>query len=168
MSIKVCNELKLAELRQVARTSPRKRTNYNLHRDLNESPSRFYNVMCYGSYFTPHRHFDPPKSETFIIIDGEIAFIHFNEIGEFEEVYLLSSLRPEHPKACQSLDVPAGLWHGLCVLSKSAICFEVKPGPYSPLNDKEFATFAPKEGESGCQAYLEQLESKVRDYLDLA
>lgn len=38
------------------------------------------------------------------------------------------------------------LWHTLAVLSEHAICFKVKPDPYSAANDKHFAPWGPREG----------------------
>jgi hypothetical protein len=43
------------------------------------------------------------------------------------------------------------------VLSDTAVCYEVKPGPYILTNDKEFAPWAPAEGSEGCAAYWRQL-----------
>ena len=33
----------------------------------------------------------------------------------------------------------------------------MKPGPYSQANDKDFAPWAPREGEPGAAEYLERL-----------
>src|SRR5688500_642866 len=45
-----------------AEAAPRKRTNHNFHPSLEDNPHRFLNVMIRGTYVTPHRHLDPPKS----------------------------------------------------------------------------------------------------------
>jgi hypothetical protein len=42
------------------------------------------------------------------------------------------------------------------------VCFEVKPGPYSAANDKDFAPWAPMEGDAGAGAYLDTLVSRVK------
>ena len=42
------------------------------------------------------------------------------------------------------------------------MCYEVKPGPYSAANDKDFAPWAPREGEPGVAAYLESLLDLVK------
>jgi len=37
----------------------------------------------------------------------------------------------------------------------------VKNGPYSPLDDKNFASWAPKEGEEKCRTYMEKLVKQL-------
>jgi len=37
------------------------------------------------------------------------------------------------------------------------VCYEVKPGPYLQANDKEFAPWAPREGDPDAARYLEEL-----------
>ena len=41
-------------------------------------------------------------------------------------------------------------WHSVAALSADTVLFELKPGPYSPIDDKDFAEWAPAEGEPGC------------------
>jgi len=60
------------------------------------------------------------------------------------------------------IDLPAGTWHTLTPLSAHAVCYEVKPGPYSAANDKDFAPWAPREGDPAAPAYLEQLLKSMR------
>ena len=38
-----------------------------------------------------------------------------------------------------------------------AVCFEVKPGPWEPLSDKEFALWAPAEDDPTSAAYSQAL-----------
>ncbi|UJR84961.1 Hypothetical protein I5071_70400 [Sandaracinus amylolyticus] len=138
-----------------AASSARGRTNHNFHPSLDDNPHRFLNVMTRGTYITPHRHLDPAKSETFVILRGEVAFFVFDDRGEIERCDILGDpLQRAH--AC-GIDIAPGVWHSLVVRSESAICFEVKPGPYQVANDKDFASWAPREGEPGCAAYLEKL-----------
>jgi hypothetical protein len=50
----------------------------------------------------------------------------------------------------------------MAVLTDHVVCFEVKPGPYSTANDKDFAPWAPGEGGPTAAAYLDMLVSTVR------
>lgn len=133
-----------------ARRSPRLRTNHNFHHSLDENPHRFLNVMARGTYVAPHRHLDPPKSESFVILQGETAFFTFDDAG----VLLTCTLLGRDPVG---IDIQPGVWHTMAVLSDYAVCFEVKPGPYSASNDKDFAPWAPREGDSGAPSYLQTL-----------
>jgi hypothetical protein len=59
------------------------------------------------------------------------------------------------------IDLAPGVWHTLSPVSAYAVCYEVKPGPYSAANDKDFAPWAPREGDPGAAAYLETLMSSL-------
>ncbi len=136
-----------SELIERAKRSPRLRVNHNFHRSLEENPHRFLNVMARGTYIAPHRHLDPPKSESFLILAGEIVFFTFDDAGR-----VVTATRIGRDPI--GIDIQSGTWHTLAVLSDHAVCFEVKPGPYSAANDKDFAPWAPREGERGVETYL--------------
>jgi hypothetical protein len=59
------------------------------------------------------------------------------------------------------IDVQPGVWHTIAVLTEHVVCYEVKPGPYSAASDKDFAPWAPREGDPTAKAYLEMLVSSV-------
>ena len=59
------------------------------------------------------------------------------------------------------VDVAPGLWHSIVALSDAAVCYEVKPGPYEPIADKDFAPFAPRENAPGASDYLRKLEAWI-------
>ncbi len=48
-----------------------------------------------------------------------------------------------------------GAWHSLVALAPNTVLFEVKPGPYRPTGENDFATWAPKEGAPGADAFVE-------------
>ena len=145
----------IASLIERAHNSPRLRTNHNFHTSMDDNPHRFLNVMVRGTYIAPHRHPDPPKSETFIVLEGELAFFTFDDGGQVTNVHILG-------RDVVGIDIQPGVWHTLAVLSTHAVCFEVKPGPYSAATDKDFAPWAPREGDPGAGAYLDALVSSVK------
>lgn len=148
--IQILNADLLDSVLERARQSPRLRTNHNFHHAMEENPHRFLNVMLRGTYIAPHRHLDPPKSESFLVLEGEIAFFTFDDAGDVTGRYLLG-------RDARGIDIAPGIWHTLAVLTPHAICYEVKPGPYSAATDKDFARWAPREGDPGVGAYLEGL-----------
>jgi cupin fold WbuC family metalloprotein len=150
----ILNSDLFARLVERARESPRRRTNHNFHASMEENPHRFLNVMLKGTYITPHRHADPPKTEGFVVLQGEVATFIFDDAGNVVETHILG-------RDAVGIDIQAGVWHTFAVLSEHAICYEVKPGPYSAANDKDFATWAPREGTAGTAAYLERLISAI-------
>ena len=63
----------------------------------------------------------------------------------------------ERPGTAWAVDLPPGVWHTLAVLTPHAVVVEVKPGFYDPATDKQFAPWAPREGEPGARDYLKKL-----------
>lgn len=139
-----------------ALTSARRRTNHNFHQSAADNPHRFLNALVEGTYCAPHRHKEPPKPEAFLVLRGRVALFVFDDTGKVTETHVLE------PGAQFGADVPAGAWHCIAVLSKTAVCYEVKPGPWDPKTDKEFAPWAPAENSPAAGEYLESLLARVR------
>ena len=137
-----------------ARESPRRRTNHNFHAGPQDNPQRFLNVLLEGTYIAPHRHRDPPKSEAFLVLEGRAAVFLFRGDGEIDAIQVLGG-------GTVGIDLPPDTWHTIAALTPHAVCYEVKPGPYSAANDKELAPWAPREGDSDAAAYLESLLARV-------
>jgi cupin fold WbuC family metalloprotein len=144
------------ELIERARRSPRLRVNHNFHGSMEENPHRFLNVMVKGTYVAPHRHLDPPKAESFVVLDGEVAFFIFDDAGHVVRTEVVG-------RDPIGIDLQPGVWHTLTPVSAHAVCYEVKPGPYSAANDKDFAVWAPREGDPGAPAYLASLLSTLKN-----
>jgi cupin fold WbuC family metalloprotein len=146
----------LDQVRQEAEASPRQRMNYNFHATPEENPNRLLNVLIRGTYIAPHRHLDPPKAEAFLVLEGEVAFFIFDDLGHVTARYRMGT-DPGRPELSPGIDLAPGVWHTLAAITPHATCYEVKPGPYLPANDKAFATWAPREGDPGTAAYLASL-----------
>jgi len=138
-----------------ARLSPRGRINHNFHSDASANPSRFLNAWTRGSYAAPHRHLLVPKPESFILLRGEMVLFLFDDAGVVTEHFILGR------DGVVGVDVAPGLWHTVAALSDTAICYEVKPGPYDATTDKQFAPWAPREGEPAAAEYLSRLLAGV-------
>jgi cupin fold WbuC family metalloprotein len=64
-------------------------------------------------------------------------------------------------------DIRPGVWHTIFALVPDTVVFEVKPGPYSPANDKDFAPWAPAEYSPEAAAFLAETEGAFRRVLGL-
>src|SRR5450631_4546153 len=87
--LQVLDSALLLSLIERARQSPRLRTNHNFHRSMEDNPHRFLNVLVPGTYVAPHRHKDPPKSESFLVLEGELAFFFFDDSGNITSTHVL-------------------------------------------------------------------------------
>lgn len=149
----------LDELTQRAIGSARQRTNHNFHQTYDENPNRFLNVMVKGTYVTPHRHTTPPKSESFVVLRGQLLFLTFDDQGGLQSATRLGA------DDNYGIDIAPGIWHSIIVESETAVCFEVKPGPYAPASDKDFAPWAPREGATECLKYAADLYALALQHL---
>jgi cupin fold WbuC family metalloprotein len=154
-AIQILNRALLDDLIERAHRSSRLRVNHNFHASTEDNPHRFLNVMLKGTYVAPHRHLDPPKAESFLVLEGEVAFFIFDDSGNVVRTEVVG-------RDPIGIDLPPGVWHTLTPLSEHAVCYEVKPGPYSVATDKEFASWAPREGDPAAAAYLESLLAIIK------
>ncbi len=142
----------ITSLRERAASLPRLRTNHNFHSGPADNPHRFLNVMMRGTYCQPHRHVTPPKAESWILLEGSVRFFTFDDTGAITSARDLVANSPIF-----GIDLAAGEWHTLGVTSDCAVIYEVKPGPWDPATDKDFAAWAPPEGAPEVAGYLQAL-----------
>ena len=64
-----------------AAESPRRRMNYNFHRSTDEAVNRLLNVMHRGSYLPVHRHLNPDKSESIVVVRGKVGITIYDDAG---------------------------------------------------------------------------------------
>jgi len=138
-----------------AAKSPRLRQNFNIHKDYADPCQRLLNALEPGTYVRPHRHLTPPKPECFLALRGRMAAVLFFDSGEIDQVIEFCPAGPVF-----GLDIPAGAWHTIIPLEPGALFFECKPGPYEPLSDKDWAGWAPTEGDVQAATYLRDLEKE--------
>ena len=152
--IKIDNST-LDALTAEAKASPRKRKNKNYHPELSDTLQRMLNAMEPGTYVQPHKHEAPDKREIFVILRGSALVIEFDDNGNIVEKTTLSLLH-----GVLAVEIPARTWHSVISLEPGTVVYEVKDGPYLARDDKNFAPWAPKEGDADCKLYLEKLLTK--------
>ena len=141
----------LDRLAAEAAAAPRRRKTLNLHAAADYPCQRFFNALSADTYVQPHRHADPAKDETLVLLRGKLGAVIFDEAGQ---VVAAAVLLPG-----QTADVPHGTCHSWLALEDGTIFFETKAGPYVPLTPEEKATFAPAEGDPRAPEYLAWLQS---------
>lgn len=137
----------------VSHSSPRRRVIQPFHRDESAALHRMFNAVQPGSYIPPHRHLDPPKAESWIVLRGSLAFFTFDEHGNVEEC-----LEIRAGGDVFGVDLEPGVYHTFLALEPDTVVFEVKSGPYSPTTDKAFPPWAPREDSPEAIAYMATLE----------
>ena len=143
----------LDRLSTQAGENPRLRKNWNIHESDDFCCHRLLNAIEPGSYIRPHRHLDPTKNETFLIVRGRLGVILFDEKGVVTETVLLAA----GGETC-GVDVLLGLYHSAVSLAPGTVFFEAKAGPYRPLLPEEQVAWAPVDGSAETVAYLASLK----------
>ncbi len=142
----------IARAVEASRRSPRKRMILPFHKGPEASMHRMLNALQPYSYIRPHRHLHPPKAETVILLQGALLSFLFSPSGEVMEVHRLAA-----GSADVGVDSEPGQFHTFLALTEDTVIFEVKPGPYEPASDKDFASWAPAEGTPEADEYMKYL-----------
>ncbi len=138
-----------------ARISPRRRMNHNFHPVLSDPLQRMLNVMEPLSYIRPHKHENPDKVEAFILLCGRLVVVEFNPDGTVADHILLDPTIGNY-----GVEIAPRVFHMIIPLENETTVYEVKNGPYDPIDDKNFASWAPKEGTPQAEDYLRNLLDK--------
>lgn len=145
-----------AQLSSQASRSPRLRQHYNLHEGLDDPCQRLIIAIEPDSYVRPHRHLLEPKTECLMGLRGRLALLTFDDRGEILDLLYLGQ-----GTTIAGVEVPAGVWHTLLALEPGSVFFEIKEGPYRPLQGEDFAPWAPEESSREVAAYLDCLKKVI-------
>ncbi len=140
-----------------AQQSNRKRLNYNFHKGNADRLQRFINAIEPYSYIQPHKHENPDKREVFFILKGKMLVVEFDDDGNILDHIILDAKQGNF-----AVEIPEKTWHTILSLEKSSAAYEFKDGPYAVADDKNFAGWAPKEGDPLCKAYIDNLLEKLQ------
>lgn len=110
-----------------AKESPRLRMNFNLHESLDSRAQRLLNALEPGTVLPVHRHEN--TAETYILLRGKLCVMFCTETGEVTEEFIIDPLQGNY-----GIHIPKNQWHTLEVLEEGTVIFEVKDGPYVPIN----------------------------------
>jgi len=136
-------------------SSPRRRVIQPFHRSESATLQRMFNAVQPDSYIPPHRHLDPPKAESWIVLRGALAFFTFDDQGAIGEC-----LEIRAGGEIFGVDLEPGVYHTFFALEADTVVYEVKDGPYSATSDKTFPAWAPREGTPEAASYLAHLRSE--------
>ncbi|WP_294990732.1 WbuC family cupin fold metalloprotein [Sulfuritalea sp.] len=137
-----------------AAASPRRRKNRNFHPTDVHPGHRLLNAMQQDSYIPPHRHLDPNKDETFVVLRGSLGVITFDDDGK-----VLQAAKVGVGGTAIGVDIPHGAWHTAVALADDTVFLEAKAGPYLPPAAGEKPSWAPAENSAGAAAYLVEMKA---------
>ena len=154
--ITLIDDVLLNEVCAEAEASPRRRKNRNFHPRDDHPGHRLLNAMQPDSYIPPHRHLDPNKDETFVVLRGLLGLIVFDDAGG-----VIRSAKVGAGGTAIGVDIPHGTWHTALSLEPDTVFLEAKAGPYLPFTTAEKAPWAPAENSPQAASYLAMLKARI-------
>ena len=141
-----------------AAANPRRRKNRNLHPTDDHPAHRLLNAMQPDSYIPPHRHLDPNKDETFVVLRGLLGLVLFDDAGG-----IVRCVKVGAGGTALGVDIPHGTWHTAVALEPDTVFLEAKAGPYLPFSAAEKAPWAPAENSAEVAPYLKALTARLQN-----
>lgn len=143
----------LDELMREARLSKRGRAHLNTHDSLDAAVQRLFIATTPGTYIRPHRHREAHKWEFFVLLEGSMDLLIFDNDGVITERAPLST------SALRAIELSPGQWHSYVCRETGTLALEVKQGEYLPTTEVDFAPWAPAESDDVSAAYLEWMQT---------
>jgi cupin fold WbuC family metalloprotein len=156
--VRIIDQKLLDRISAEARETPRRRKNFNLHPDDDFCCHRLLNALEPESYIRPHRHLDPAKDESMVMVRGRMGVLVFDEAGNLLHHVIIGAAGP-----AVAVDIPHGQFHTVVSLESGTVFFESKAGPYLALTEEEMGGWAPAEGTPETAEYLTHLKHLLKE-----
>lgn len=130
--------------------------NYNFHSGPEDTLQRMLNAMEPGTYIQPHKHENPDKREVFFALSGTLCIVTFENDGRIRDYAVLKA-----GGECSGAEIPERTFHTVISLEPGSVAYEIKDGPYVPIDDKNFAAWAPAENSPDAGPWLTHLLQKL-------
>ncbi len=144
----------LNDLTKTAKASDRLRTNLNIHESPDADVQRLFLAFEPGTYVRPHRHPQAHKWELFIVLEGKLDLLLFNDLGEIKERITLSAA------ATRVVEIPPNTWHSYISKKSGTLALEIKQGAYLPSPEEDFLSMSPAENTKEAAAYLQWMKNE--------
>lgn len=150
--MKKINKQLLSDMNQKSRLAHRRRAHYTFHKSDDDSLQRMLNAIQPGTYLQPHKHENPDKREVFLVLTGKFLVVEFDENGKISDHMILDADGHQY-----AAEIAQRTHHTIICLAPDSIAYEIKDGPYSSIDDKNFASWAPKEGDPECADFINRI-----------
>ncbi|TND04455.1 MAG: hypothetical protein FD120_1569 [Gammaproteobacteria bacterium] len=124
------------------------RAHLNVHETLDSAVQRLFIATEPPTYMRPHRHPESHKWELFIVLEGQIDLLIFNDAGH------VIQRPPMSRTATRAVEIPPNTWHACVCMQSGTVALEVKEGAYIPTTERDFAPWSPPENTTEVAAYL--------------
>jgi cupin fold WbuC family metalloprotein len=148
---KVYTSTRLDQLKEDAASAKRRRSHLNVHAELDANVQRLFIATQPDTYMRPHRHPETHKWEFFIVLEGKIDLLVFDDQGVLLQRTEMSG------EQTRAVEVPAGTWHAYVCMEPDTLALEIKEGEYLPTREQDFAAWSPAESSERAVAFLQQM-----------
>ena len=129
-----------------------KRSRICFHSDSNDPIHEMIITFHKDTYVRPHKHVS--KTESYLVIDGEIEIIFFDDSGNIKKRVPMGNYASGKDFYLKSI---SDEWHTVLIKTDFATILEVTNGPFVS-NDCLFAAWAPEVQDTDvCQKYMQTL-----------
>jgi cupin fold WbuC family metalloprotein len=154
--LKITNKI-INETSDKAKTSKRKRCNYNFHKSYSDPIQRFLNAVEPASYLRPHKHEDPDTTEIFLAIKGRVLIVEFDDNGSITDHFIL-----DQQDGMIGVEIPPKIWHSFIALQEGSVLYEIKEGPFVEGVGMIFAEWAPEKGTEAAREFNENILKELK------
>lgn len=160
--IKVYTSNQLDQLKDEAAGAQRRRSHLNVHAGPDANVQRLFIATQPDTYMRPHRHPEEHKWEFFIVLQGKIDLLVFDDAGKLQQRIEMSG------EQTRAVEVPPGTYHAYVCMQANTLALEVKEGAYLPTREQDFAAWSPAENTDGASGFVERMRlARVGDSLSL-
>ncbi|HUV23081.1 MAG TPA: WbuC family cupin fold metalloprotein [Gammaproteobacteria bacterium] len=158
--IKAYTATQLGQLEDEAASAGRRRAHLNVHAGLDANVQRLFIATQPDTYMRPHRHPEAHKWEFFVVLEGKIDLLVFDDRGEMQQRIAMSS------EQTRAVEVPPGTWHAYVCMKANTLALEIKEGAYLPTREQDFAAWSPAENTGLASGFVERMRvARVGDLL---
>jgi len=151
--IKAYTSHQLDQLKADAASAKRRRSHLNVHEQLDANVQRLFIATQPNTYMRPHRHPEAHKWEFFIVLEGRIDLLLFDERGELQRRVEMSAAMT------RAVELPPETWHAYVCMEPNTLAMEIKEGEYLPTQEQDFAAWSPAENTDRVMEYLERMRA---------
>ena len=148
----------LGNLVSLAEGVGRERLRFCAHRSRDDFLHEMFIVHPRGAYVRPHKHIG--KSESTLILEGEIDYFEFDLDGKINQVTRMGDL---HSRKSFYKRIGESTYHSFLIRSERVVFLEVTQGPFQK-SDTFLAPWSPAEEKvEDARAFLKNLEKRSQE-----
>jgi len=158
--IKAYTSTQLDQLKVAAASAQRRRAHLNVHTGPDANVQRLFIATQPDTYMRPHRHPEAHKWEFFIVLQGKLDLLIFDDRGQLQQRVEMSGAQT------RAVEVPPGTWHAYVCMQADTLALEIKEGEYLPTREQDFAAWSPAENTDRASGFVERMRvARVGDLL---